>query len=527
MRTSTVEQIHSRRYATLAVLCLSLLAVVVDGSIVNVTIPTLVRALHASTSSVQWVSDAYVLAMAGLLLSLGSLGDRIGRHRTLAAGLIVFAVGSVLAGLSSSAGELIAARVVMGVGAAAIMPSTLSILTNVFTEPLERAKAIAIWSGVAGLGAAIGPTSGGWLLAHFAWGSVFLVNLPIVAVALMAGRAVVPASRNEHHGRLDTPGALLSLAGVSALVYAVIEAPNNGWASATTLVIAGAGLASLAAFAAVEIRSSHPMVDLRIFTNARFSAASFSVTMVFFALFGMLFLFTQEMQFVLGYSALAAGVRSLPFALTLGVVSQPAAKAATRLGAKVVVTAGLALMGAGMATMSTASAHSTYGFFLPVIVVIGAGMGLAMAPATESIMGALPRAQAGVGSAVNDTTRNLGGALGIAIMGSVASSTFAAHLHPYLGHLPLGVAAQANTSIGAAVGVGGHIPGAAGHQLVDVARQAFVTGADHALLVAVITAAAGALVAARYLPSRAAAAASAPATEPATVQPEFVHAQTA
>ena len=503
MRNPTPELIHSRRWATLGVLCLSLLVIVVDNTIVNVALPTMVRQLHASTASLQWVTDAYTLAMAGLLLSLGSLGDRIGRHRTLAGGLLVFGLGSAMAAWSGSAGTLIVARVVMGLGAAAIMPATLSILTNVFTEAGERARAIALWSAVSGLGIAIGPTLGGWLLEHFWWGSIFMVNLPIVALALVAGRLVVPPSRNPNPQALDPIGLVASVAGVVAVVYAVIEAPNYGWLSARTIGIAAAGVAILAGWVAFELRSSHPMVDLRVFRNARFSAASFSLTMVFLALFGWLFLFTQQMQFVLGYNALQAGVRALPFAIVIGAISQPAARLAARIGTKAVVTAGLAVMATGFGLMALSTVHTGYGYLLVASVVIAAGMGLAMAPATDSIMGALPPAQAGVGSAVNDTTRSLGGALGVAVMGSVAASVFTTHVRPALIHAPSQVTVQAKASVGAAVTIGQHVHGTIGQSLVDAARHAFITGADQAMIVAVAAALIGALVAARFLPARA------------------------
>jgi EmrB/QacA subfamily drug resistance transporter len=502
MYNPTTEQIHTRRWATLGVLCLSLLVIVVDASIVNVALPTLVRQLHASTSSLQWVTDAYTLAMAGLLLSLGSLGDRIGRQRTLAGGLVIFGVGSALAGLSGSAGELIASRVVMGVGAAAIMPATLSILTNVFTVPAERAKAIAMWAAVSGVGVAIGPTLGGWLLEHFSWGSIFMVNLPIVAIALIAGRLVVPPSKNPHPDALDPVGLLTSIAGVVAVVYAIIEAPSYGWLSVRTLGVTGAGLAIITAWVIFELRSSHPMVDLRVFRNARFSAASFSVTMIFLALFGWLFLFTQQMQFVLGYDTLQAGVRALPFAITIGAVSQPAAKLAARVGTKSVVAAGLFMMAVGFALMASSTVHTGYSFLLVSSVVIAAGMGMAMAPATESIMGSLPPAQAGVGSAVNDTTRSLGGALGVAVMGSVASTVFASRVQPALAHAPTQFAAQAKASVGAAVTIGQHTPGTVGHHLTEAARHAFITGSDQAMIVAMAAALLGSLVALRYLPAR-------------------------
>jgi EmrB/QacA subfamily drug resistance transporter len=508
MTTLTPRQIHSRRWATLAVLCLSLLVVVVDGSIVNVALPTLVRHLHASTSSLQWVVDAYTLAVAGLLLTLGSLGDRIGRHRTLAGGLVVFGLGSALAALSASAGELIACRVLMGIGAAAVMPATLSILTNVFTVPAERAKAIALWSAVAGLGVAIGPTLGGWLLEHFAWGSIFMVNVPIIAMALAAGRLVVPPSANPHPRTLDPVGALLSSLGIVALVYAIIEAPSSGWTGATTVATVALGVALLIGFSFFELRSTHPMVDLRVFANARFSAASFGVTMIFLALFGWLFLFTQQLQFVLGYSALQAGVRCLPFALAMGVASPLSAKLAARVGTKVVVALGLLDMAVGFGLLATATVRTGYPLLVLASVVVAAGMGLAMAPATESIMGSLPPAQAGVGSAVNDTTRFVGGALGVALTGSVASSVFASRLRPVLVHVPAPYAAEARSSVGGAVTVAQHAPGPLGQVMADAARQAFMAGSDRALLVAVAAAVLGSLVAARFLPARAAAPAA-------------------
>jgi EmrB/QacA subfamily drug resistance transporter len=499
----TPQQIHNRRWATLAVLCLSLLVVVVDNTIVNVALPTLVRHLHASTTSLQWVVDAYTLTMAGLLLTLGSLGDRIGRHRMLAGGLLVFGIGSALAATSTTPGELIGWRVLMGIGAAAIMPATLSILTNVFTEPAERAGAIALWSAVAGLAVAIGPTLGGWLLENFTWGSIFVVNVPIVVIALVAGRLVVPPSADARPRALDPMGAVLSMVGLIALVYAIIEAPTNGWLSAATLGYAGLGLATLAGWVLWELRSSHPMVDLRIFTNARFSAASFAVTMIFFGLFGWLFLFTQQLQFVLGYDALQAGVRALPFAVTMGIVSPAAARLAARFGTKAVVAGGLAIMAGGFLLVSASTVHTRYPYLMVASVIVAAGMALAMAPATESIMGSLPPAQAGVGSAVNDTTREVGGALGVAIIGSVASSLFAGRLHAFLTHVPAHSAAEAKASVGAAVAVGSHTPGPAGQALVDAARLAFVSGTDRAVLVAAAAALIGSLVAIRFLPARA------------------------
>lgn len=500
MKLRTPEQIQARRWGTLAVLCLSVLIVVVDNTIVNVALPTLVRDLHSTTTSLQWIVDAYTLTMAGLLITLGSLGDRIGRHRTLAGGLVIFGLGSALAAFSGSSGQLIASRVVMGLGAAAIMPSTLSILTNVFSDTSERAKAIAMWSAVTGLGIAIGPTLGGWLLAHFSWGSIFLVNLPIVAVALATGRSFVPPSSNPRRHPFDILGSLLSIAGLIALVYALIEAPDNGWLSSRTMLIGAVGGAIMVVWARWELRRPFPMVDLSIFRNARFSAASFSITMVFLALFGWLFLFTQQLQFVLGYSALAAGVRALPFALTIGVVTPIAAPLAARYGSKLVVSTGLAVMTIGFALASTSTTASHFAFLLLVSIIVAAGMGLAVAPATESIMGSLPLAKAGVGSAINDTTREIGGVLGVAVMGSIAATVYKSHL--VVGHLPIRYANLARSSVGAAVTIGQRAPGAAGTTLATHARQAFLVGADRATLIAALATAMGALISVRYLPAR-------------------------
>lgn len=502
MKDYSPDRVHARRWATLGVLCLSVLIVVVDNTIVNVALPTLVRELHSSTTSLQWIVDAYTLTMAGLLITLGSLGDRIGRHRTLAAGLVLFGLGSALAAFSGSSSQLIASRIVMGVGAAAIMPSTLSILTNVFADPGERAKAIALWSAVTGLGIAIGPSLGGWLLDHFAWGSIFLVNLPIVAIALATGRSFVPPSSNPRRQPLDVVGGLLSVGGLVALVYALIEAPNDGWLSSRTLLVAGIGVATMVVWARWELRHPSPMVDLAIFRNSRFSAASFAITTVFLALFGWLFLFTQQLQFVLGYSPLAAGVRALPFALTIGAVTTVAAPLAARFGTKLVVATGLGVMVVGFALAATSTTSSHFTFLLIVSVVVAAGMGLAVAPATESIMGSLPLSQAGVGSAVNDTTREIGGVLGVAVMGSIAATVYQNHLH--LAHVPAHLAGIARSSVGAAVTVGLHAPGGIGSSITAQARDAFLIGADRATLVAALTTAVGALVSARYLPARAA-----------------------
>src|SRR5215470_13943372 len=396
-----VRPAPANRWATLAVLCLSLLVIVVDNTIVNVALPTLARQLHATTSGLQWIVDGYTLAFASLLLLAGALADRFGRHRALAAGLAAFAAASFAAALTRTTGELVAARAAMGVAAAFIMPATLSILTSVFTDQAERAKAIGLWAAVSGLGVAIGPVAGGWLLAHFSWDSIFLVNLPIAAVALAAGRWLVPASRAPVPRRLDLTGAALSVTAFAALTYTLIQAPADGWTSAATIARAAATAGLLAAVA---------------------------IMLLFFALTGGVFLLTQIYQFVLGYSPLAAGLRTLPSAAMLAIASPVGARIARRFGTRVPVVAGLTLMTGGLALFATATAGSTYGHYVTAMIILSAGIGLAMAPATESVMHRLPPALAGVGSAVNDATRNLGSVLGVAVVGSVAASTYASHL---------------------------------------------------------------------------------------------------
>ena len=407
------EDIHNRRWAILGVLCLSLFVIVMDNTIVNVALPSLVRELGATTSQLQWIVDSYTLVFAGLLLSFGALGDRFGRKGALTdRAWRSSAASSFAAALSTSAGQLIGARAVMGVGAALIMPATLSILTNVFTVAKERAVAIALWSAIAGAAVALGPVTGGFLLDHFSWGSVFMVNVPIVIVAVIAGWLIVPTSRDPSAPRVDVVGALLSIVGLVGLVYTIIEAPRHGWTSAATVFGFAASLAVLAIFVAYELKRDEPMLDVRFFSNPRFTAASISVTLVSFALFGFIFMATQYLQFVMGYSPLSAGVHTIPFALAVMVMAPRSAKLVERFGTKRVVATGMLLFAVGLLVASTSTVTSGYGIVFVAIVLMGSGMGLTIAPATESIMGSLPKEKAGVGSAVNDTTRELGGALG-------------------------------------------------------------------------------------------------------------------
>ncbi len=521
--------IHRRRYAILGVLCLSLFISVVDNTIVNVTLPTLVRQLNASTSQLAWVVDAYSLVFAGLLLAMGSLGDRWGRKGALQVGLALFIGFSTVAAFTQTAGQLIAARAAMGIGAALIFPATLAILANVFTDPRERAKAIGIWSAVVGAAVALGPISGGFLLEHFWWGSVFIVNLPLGIIALALGARLVPTSRDPEAPRLDVLGVVLSIATIGGLVSTIIEAPKHGWSSPLIIGSFVAIVVLGSAFVTWEARSTHPMLDVKVFTNARFSAASGSVMLAFFALFGFIFLLTQYLQFVRGYDTLAAGVRTLPFAFATGAVAPVAPRLAHRFGTKRVVALGLVLMSVGFVVAATIGRTTPYTVVAVSAIILGAGLGLTTSPATESIMGSLPAEKAGVGSAVNDTTREVGGTLGVAVLGSLLASVYGSKVADGLAPLPLPADAKAlaGESVGAAFAVAQRVTEQAGAQAGGVVRaiasNAFMDGFHLGSWVAAGVTVVGSLGALAFLPARARAGSGASAAaEPAlTPQPEL------
>ncbi|HEX3276915.1 MAG TPA: MFS transporter [Thermoleophilaceae bacterium] len=491
---------YDRRWWTLLVLSISLLVISLDNTILNVALPTIERDLGASSSQLQWIVDSYTLVFAGLLLTLGSLGDRFGRRLGLVIGLVVFGAGSLASALATSADMLIVTRGLMGVGGALIMPSTLSILTNVFPAH-ERPKAIGIWAAVAGLGIAIGPVGGGWLIEHFDWGSVFLVNLPVVAVALAAIPAFVPESRDPAESRLDPLGALLSTAGLGVLTWAIIEG-QNGWTETKILAGFAFAIVTLTAFVIWELRTETPMLDVRLFRLPRFSGASASIALVFFALFGAIFFLTMYLQEVKDYSALSAGVRVTPIALGLILGGPLSAKLAGRLGTRIVVAAGLTTVAAALFVMSGMTPDTGYGVIGGSLVLMGLGMGTTMAPATESIMSTLPLAHAGVGSAMNDTVRMVGGTLGVAILGSLLSSQYGANMHGAVAGLPEPARSAAEGSIGGAGAVAQHVGGHAGATLNSLAETAYTSAMGTTLTVAAAVALAGALVALTVLPGR-------------------------
>jgi EmrB/QacA subfamily drug resistance transporter len=386
----------------------------------------------------------------------------------------------------------------MGAGAAFIMPATLSLLTNVFTDTRERTMAIGIWAATAGVGVAVGPVVGGVLLDHFWWGSIFIVNVPIVAIAIIAGRKLVPESRDPAAHRIDWTGAALSGVGLVALVWAIIEGPVKGWTSPPVVGAFVLAAIALVSFVMWQRRATEPLLDVRLFRNPRFTAASITIMVLFFALFGFLFLSTQYLQFILGYSPSAAGVRMLPYAGAMIVSAPLSSKFVARFGTKRVVTTGMLLFATGLVIAATITTGTGYGRLAFAMLFMGVGMGLAGAPATESIMGSLPRDRANIGSAVNDTTRELGGAFGVAIVGSILSSLYGTRLDSGLSeNVPAPVAATARESLGAAV----QVPGALGTNIADAAREAFVYAMSRASIFVAGMAAVGALLAWRYLPA--------------------------
>jgi EmrB/QacA subfamily drug resistance transporter len=496
---------YKRRWQALVVLSASLLIVSVGNTILNLALPSIRDDLDATSSQLQWIVDGYMLVFAGLLLVAGSLGDRFGRRRSLVSGLIVFALGSVFAALSANTTELIASRAVMGVGAAAIMPVTLSVITNIFPAQ-ERSKAISVWAAVAGLGIAIGPLAGGWLIEHTDWHGVFLANVPVAVLLLLGSALVVPESRDPHPARIDLGGAVLSVAGLSALVYGLIEAPERGWTDPLILSAFAGGALILAAFVAWELRIEQPMLQIKVFRNARFSAASASIAFVYFALMGVMYINTTYLQTVLGYSAFDAGLRILAAAVGMMLASRPSVALARRLGTKPVVAAGLALVAGAFVLLSGLDVDSGDRAVCLTLGLMGLGVGLAMAPATEAIMGALPPEKAGIGSAMNDVVREVAGTFGVAVLGSLLSSAYAGAMDGAVGGLPGDAAATASDSVGAAHALAAQVGGSAGAEIVGAADSAFVDALATTSLIAAGIALAGALIAALLLPSRVAAA---------------------
>ena len=512
METTLIDQddineipadVYRRRWVILGVLCTSLLIIVIGNTSLNVALPKMSEALGLTNSQQQWVVDAYSLVFAGLLFTAGTLSDRFGRKGFMQAGVVLFGAASAYATfVASTAVEVIGARAVMGIGGALVMPATLSILVNTFPAR-ERARAIGIWAGVAGGGGALGLVLGGWLVEHFWWGSAFAINVPVTITALILGALIVPTSRDRHPSKLDPIGALLSMIGLGVFVYGLIEAPKWGWASVTSLGIIGAGVAVLGIFALWELHTKSPMLDVRLFKDRRFGVSSVGMSLVFLTMFGFFFVVSQLFQLVLGYGPFESGLRMLPIMPVMIIFSTRAAGLVERFGARTVVTTGMLLTAAGVLILSFLTASSGYGHVLLGMFVMASGMGLTMTPMTELIMSSVPRDKAGVGSAMNDTTREVGTTLGVAILGSILSSGYTSNLGGAVSGLPESARHAAEGSLAGALGVAHQIGGTQGAALVDAAKTAWADGLHLSLMIGAGIVLFAAAIAARYLPRKA------------------------
>lgn len=491
-----MEQRQVNRWLTLVVLCMGVFCVMVATMIVNILLPTLNREMDASTKDLLWIVDAFNLVFAALVLAAGSLSDRFGRKGALITGLSIYLVASALSAFATNPETLILWRAVAGLGAAVVFPTTLSIISNVFPDRGERAKAIGMWGAASGASVAVGPIIGGALVEGTAWGAAFLFCAVVAAITLVLTIFFVPTSRDPEVPRLDYVGLVLSVSMLGALVYAIIQAPDRGWGSPASLGDFGAAVCLLVAFAIWESHVEQPMLDVRLFANLRFTAASGAVTFSFFALFGFIFLITQFAQFVLGWGVLEAGLRQIPVALAVAGASLVGTPLAVRLGTKLVVCTGSLFLVVGFYWVSTCDESTTYPTIVGQMVTIGIGMGLTSAPATEAIMGVVPAAKAGIGSAVNDATRELGGTLGVAVIGSVALSTYRTSLGEDI--TDPAVLEPARESVGAAFAVAEQTGDSS---IVGIAQQAFIDGLQIGCWVAAGVCLVGLILAAIYLPA--------------------------
>jgi len=494
--------VYRRRWVILGVLCTSLMIIVIGNTSLNVAMPTMSEALGLTNSQQQWVVDAYSLIFAGMLFTAATLGDRFGRKGFMQVGIALFGAASAYATFfADSAAGVIISRGVMGLGGALVMPATLSILVNSFPSH-ERAKAIGIWAGIAGGGGALGLVLGGWLVENFWWGSAFAINVPVAIIALVLGARVVPTSKDRHPSKLDPVGALLSMVGLGLFVYGLIEAPKWGWASATSLGVIGAGVAVLTGFVFWELHSKSPMLDVRLFKDRRFGVSSIGMTLVFLTMFGFFFVVSQLFQLVLGYGPFESGLRMLPIMPVMIVFSTRAAGLVQRYGARTIVTIGMVLTAGGVFILSFLGPTSGYGHVLVGMFVMASGMGLTMTPMTELIMSSVPRDKAGVGSAMNDTTREVGTTLGVAVLGSILSSGYTSNLGGAVTGLPEAARNTAEGSLAGALGVAREIGGTQGAAIIDAAKSAWTDGLQLSMFIGTAIVLVAAVIAARYLPGK-------------------------
>ncbi|MFF7067816.1 MFS transporter [Streptomyces pseudovenezuelae] len=498
---------YARRWWALLVLCLSLLITVMANTSLIVAAPDMTTDLGLSSSDLQWVVDSYTVPYAALMLVLGAIGDKYSRRGALVLGLLVFAGGSVMGSTVDETPLVIVARAIMGVGAAVVMPATLSLVVATFPRS-ERAKAITAWAATSGVAVAVGPLVSGWLLEDHAWGSTFLINVPIALVAVFGALALVPPSKAEGMGRIDYVGGLLSIVSVGSLIYAAIEGPHAGWGvgPVTAAVVAGVGLV---AFVAWELRHPHPMLNVRMFALRPFTGSMLAVMFFFFGMFAVIYYATQFLQFVLGYGALDTGVRLLPLGGAVFLGSALTGLLTPKLGVRVMVVTGMTVGTAGMFLLTQIDKGSTYGDFLAPLMMLGLALGLSISPATDTIMGSFPESELGVGGGVNDTALELGGALGIAVLGSLLGTAYRDELTDLVGNrLPAEAMETAKDSVGAGLAVAQRVaqdPFAGPQQAqaaVDAVHQAFAHGVAQTSLIGGIVMAAGTLIVLAVLPGR-------------------------
>jgi DHA2 family multidrug resistance protein-like MFS transporter len=489
------------RWWGLAALVLSGLVIGLDMTILITALPTLAARLGASTSQLQWFSDAYTLALGGLLLPAGVLGDRFGRRRLLLVGLALFGVCSVLAGQMTSANGLIVVRAFMGAGAALILPLSLAILPTLFSEE-ERPRAVALAAVGTFVGLPLGPLAAGWLLTHFAWGSIFLINAPVVALALVGVWLLVPESRDPNAPPLDWIGVFLSVVGVTAIVYGIIEEPGNGWADPAVLTSLVGGAAALVIFSVWSLRARAPLVDLRLFLNPRFGWATVAFAVAAFALAGALFILTPYLQIVQGNDPEGTGIRLLPMIAMIVAGALAGDRLTAGAGTKLTVAAGLLVTAAGLALLSAAGVHSGYALLAWGLGITGLGMGLSMPTALDAVLGSLSEDQAGAGTALSRTVQQTGASFGVAILGSILNNVYRSSLSQHLPALPGTARAAAISNIAAAVGVAHHLPAATGARVTGAAFVAYVQGLSTVLVVCAGLLVAGAALMLLFLPAR-------------------------
>lgn len=501
LEVGTIQQPRAGRWWALAALVASGLVIGLDSTVLITALPTLSAKLGATTSDLQWIAASYTLALGGLLLPGGVLGDRYGRKRLLLAGLVIFGLSSLAASQVTTAGALIAMRAVMGIGAALILPLSLSILPSLFSEQ-ERPKAVAAAAAGAFLGLPLGPLVAGWLLTHYAWGSVFLINVPVVALAIAGVALLVPEERDPNPRALDFVGGILAVVGVTALVYGVIEQPIHGWSDARVLAGIIGGAVVLAIFIAWDLRQRSPFVDLNNFRSRAFTWATMAFVMTGFALFGVMFILTPYIQIVLGNDAQATGIKLLP--LIFGVVAGAGAgnRLAARFSARAAVTAGLLIAAAGLVIFAQASPTTGYGLVAAALAVIGIGIGAGLPTSLDILLGVLPPAQTGAGTALTRALQQVAASFGVAILGSILNTAYQNALASYVAGLPVLVRNAAEGSIAGGVAVAAKLPPTIGRPLAEAAKQAYVKGMTEVMIVSAALMVVTAVAIAIFLPSR-------------------------